>query len=517
MPQSRRDFIKTVILSTGAVFASWNDVLAFTGKRANLSIQPASLHFQQAHELLRDLKRLPPSFPVPSRTLDTVIVGGGAAGLAAAWKLKKAGKDVLVLENEPQVGGVMHLPVKTWQGLAYPLGSTYFYRYNGVYKEFYDDIGVHPIETGEDALYIGKDGTFVDWWNPGVISRLPFSQNDKDAFRKFRDILLAMPKPSYPLSTASSDVVKEYDAISAAEFVGRFGSDALTGTMDLYARSVLGAPLTEVNAYAFLNFYSLEFGDAYQIPCYTFAGGLGEIAARASNYLGVERVYTNSLVTNVQNDGKGVIVNYIDTEGNVPLTARAQNVIIATQKNIARHLVRDLPAAQAQAMSEIRYAPYVTIALCCDAPLFPKRAFDFWINDKDRRFTDIIDATSSIDAENGNAKRMTGNFVYMLSAPRRKSDGDSLEDIQWNVRFAQDTAEALEDHIPGAMDKIKEVHPFTWGHSMVIPSVGSHQKLSSLISQPVGNIHFANADNDLAPSVENALYWGFETARKCGG
>ncbi len=34
------------------------------------------------------------------RTCDVLIVGGGPAGSSAAWKLKQAGADVLVLDKE---------------------------------------------------------------------------------------------------------------------------------------------------------------------------------------------------------------------------------------------------------------------------------------------------------------------------------------------------------------------------------------------------------------------------------
>jgi protoporphyrinogen oxidase len=40
------------------------------------------------------------------KTYDEVILGAGVAGLAYAWKCAKAGKRVLVLEKEPQIGGL---------------------------------------------------------------------------------------------------------------------------------------------------------------------------------------------------------------------------------------------------------------------------------------------------------------------------------------------------------------------------------------------------------------------------
>jgi len=39
---------------------------------------------------------------------DVVIVGGGIAGLAAAWELTRSGASFVVLERAPRAGGVIY-------------------------------------------------------------------------------------------------------------------------------------------------------------------------------------------------------------------------------------------------------------------------------------------------------------------------------------------------------------------------------------------------------------------------
>src|SRR4051812_15172871 len=61
------------------------------------------------------------------RTADVVVVGGGASGLSAAAALKKKGIDVVVLEEDAQIGGTwsrrydrLHLhTVRGFSGLAH--------------------------------------------------------------------------------------------------------------------------------------------------------------------------------------------------------------------------------------------------------------------------------------------------------------------------------------------------------------------------------------------------------------
>jgi len=77
--------------------------------------------FEQAHRLLfRPAEVLDALTPEkhPER-YDAIIVGGGIAGLASAYRLRK--RLVPPLEREPQLGGVSNS--ETWQGIEYALGA----------------------------------------------------------------------------------------------------------------------------------------------------------------------------------------------------------------------------------------------------------------------------------------------------------------------------------------------------------------------------------------------------------
>lgn len=511
MSTSRRNFIRTVLLSSGAVFTSWKDVAAWPALKS-IPAHLSTLNFKRGHALLREGGAMP-KFNATGRRVDVAVIGGGMAGLAAAWHAKKEHRNVVVIENEASLGGTMRYPVPTWHGIPYPQGASYFFRYDDLFKKFYRDIGATPYETAEDAMYVARGEAVVDWWNPKVIESLPYPQNDRDAFRKFTEVLMATQVPTYPLRQAYDESIKKYDAMTARSWVDQFGSQILTAKLDSYARSVLGAPLSDVNAYSFLNFYSKEFGMAFDLPCHTFAGGLGEIAERGQEWLGSDHLITNALVVNVENrEADRVIVQWIDQVSGLGRSLDARSVIVATQKNVARHIVHTLPDAQVEAIKKIRYAPYVTIALCCNAPLFTVRAFDFWFSDPKNRFTDIIDVTSTVDIINGTLGRKTGDFVYLVSSPRPETERASVMDDAKMIEFAQTVARGVDEFVPGALEKIKEMHVFGWGHSMVIPAVGSHEQLAPLISRSHGNIHFANADNDQSPSVESAFQSGIDAA-----
>ena len=74
---------------------------------SNLSY-PISISRLQQYVALRDLQeKLYQPGKAPSKGLSVAVIGGGAAGLAAAAELALLGYDVTILERRPQIGGLL--------------------------------------------------------------------------------------------------------------------------------------------------------------------------------------------------------------------------------------------------------------------------------------------------------------------------------------------------------------------------------------------------------------------------
>jgi putative flavoprotein involved in K+ transport len=110
------------------------------------------------------------------RTADVVVVGGGASGLSAAAALKKKGIDVVVLEEDAQIGGTwsrrydrLHLhTVRGFSGLAhygiprrFPayLSRDQFVEYLGEYAEH---LGLRVV-TASPVAKIARDAATSEW------------------------------------------------------------------------------------------------------------------------------------------------------------------------------------------------------------------------------------------------------------------------------------------------------------------------------------------------------------------
>ncbi len=74
----------------------------------------------------------------------TVIVGGGPAGLTAAWELAKLGLPAVVLEKDPVVGGIAR--TVNYKGYRFDLGGHRFFTKVELIRRIWEEI------LGDDLL-----------------------------------------------------------------------------------------------------------------------------------------------------------------------------------------------------------------------------------------------------------------------------------------------------------------------------------------------------------------------------
>src|SRR5712692_5568037 len=179
MSSSRRDFIKFVVV--GSVVAGCpidETLIAAPDSTSKAAPLVHGEQFEICHRL-RDGHTF--ESPVATRQVDIVIVGGGAAGLSAAYFLR--GKDWLLLEKEDHFGGNAYQ--EEYEGQPYGTGSAYAER--GDYgDQLASAIGLHlPFVNSPDPTIVNK--TFVpDTWKTGL-DQLPYPSAVRESFKKFRD------------------------------------------------------------------------------------------------------------------------------------------------------------------------------------------------------------------------------------------------------------------------------------------------------------------------------------------
>src|SRR4051794_20943038 len=161
-----------------------------------------------------------------------LVLGGGPAGLTAAYLLGKAGQSAVVLEAEDQVGGL----AKTVEidGYRFDLGGHRFFT-----KSLEVDMLWHEI-LGEEFLLrprasrIYWNGKFLDYplRGPDVIKKL----GPVELTRSLLSYLWAMVKPKGP-----EDNFEQWVS-------NRFGKRLFNNFFKSYTEKVWGVPTSEIRA-----------------------------------------------------------------------------------------------------------------------------------------------------------------------------------------------------------------------------------------------------------------------------
>jgi len=143
---SRKDFLKLGGLSLLLAYLS---ACGLISKKKQIPVSFAGANSKRGH-LLRS-----PSFPEQSTiiNINTLIVGGGVAGLSAAWQLKQQNfSDWHLLELEDSVGGNSKSGKN--EICEYPYGAHYLPIPNEKFSELIDFLHQNQIIRGFDAAGI---------------------------------------------------------------------------------------------------------------------------------------------------------------------------------------------------------------------------------------------------------------------------------------------------------------------------------------------------------------------------
>lgn len=377
-----------------------------------------------------------------THTYDVIVVGGGLAGLSSAVYLTDAGKRVLLLERESELGGLAawsegkdHIP--------YDRGAAYWTDAYEEEIEILKHIGLgdfkkrNPIPDPIDSYYV-RGEFYNDIWETRTLQKLPAS------FALFRQELirtnLEKKIPNQPFEEFTKyDGTMELDAMSARQWIenmpksmeeylrnpkigaddknGRkrlkdmrqiltrfkkeLASGRLTGAtgmepvielLDLYCRSALGNKTDFVSAMAFANFYISEIETRYTSPHGTGAAAL-HMARMLETRPQLFSSRTEATVTHVSPDEKGADVTYSRAGQNY--RAHARFVVFAAQLVLAPRMIEgfeEKAPEQARLMKSIGYSHYSVHALQMKG--HPYRAsYDTWTRGSDYTdddFTDVI-------------------------------------------------------------------------------------------------------------------------------
>jgi len=289
---------------------------------------------------------------------DTIVIGSGFAGLAAACYLAKEGKKVLVLEKNESIGG--RASFFQAEGFSFDMGPSWYWMPD-VFEKFFSDFGKKPsdyytlerLDPGYKIFY-GKDdefevpastkelGLLFEELEPGAGIQLEkFLKDAKYKYDRGINDLINKPSLSF-LEFANPLLFKDLfalDLLSSIEgLVGRYFKHPKIRKILEFPSYFLGATPNKIPAlYSLMNFADLQLGTWYPL------GGMHEIIKAMHAVaidLGVE-FQTNAAVEkiNIENGS----VTSLDTNKGV---YKSKSVVAAADYNFVEQNL--IPASYRQ-------------------------------------------------------------------------------------------------------------------------------------------------------------------------
>jgi protoporphyrinogen oxidase len=305
----------------------------------------------------------------------TIVLGGGPAGLTAGYLLGKAGREVVVLEAEDQVGGL----AKTVEvdGYRFDLGGHRFFT-----KSVEVDTLWHEV-LGEEFLLRPRMSRI--FWNNRY---LDYPLRGPDVIKKLGPVELARCMASYLRAAARRNKVDN----SLEDWVSnRFGRRLFELFFKTYNEKVWGVPASEIRAeWAAQRIKGLSFFSAAKAAFFGNKGNKVKSLISEFNYprFGPGQMW-DAMTDAIEEQGGEVRlespVDRLELAGNRVVEVSAAGVTYTLPDSIIsslplRNMVEMIspppPQEVLDAARGLRYRDFLTVALVVDGEdLFP----DNWI------------------------------------------------------------------------------------------------------------------------------------------
>jgi oxygen-dependent protoporphyrinogen oxidase len=464
----------------------------------------------ECHSRIRDAEPAAggsPSELLDERRRDVVVVGGGLAGLAAAWQLRD--QDVLVLEKEARAGGKVRR--EAWGRKRYPVAAGYMYElYLDGLKSLFRSLGIEGrrIPKPTNSLRL-PDGRIVHEPFGRGIDELPETAEVRSQLKRMSKEMaeLSARLGSIPPMPKSEPWLADLDRISFKAYMEKHYGSRIGAFADGYAKSLFGVDGEQVSALAGLVFFTADFGGGANI---TWDGGPGVIAEKLEARLG-RKLELGAFVLSVSTEPGGVRVEY--EKAGRRRSVRARAAVLAVPSFIVRRLAKGLPDWKSAALSKVRYSSYALAIIALKEPIY-RDSFDLWAG-TDTVFTDL----SPLDwGEKDAGPAEAGTPAQLLEAyvPLGESAGRAVLLDEPDERMSERIESDLDRLFPGARPKVHGVRLIRWGHAMPVDFPGYLTGPRRDVSRPAAPFFFAGVDGEL-PCIEGALSSGLRAGKEARG
>lgn len=462
--------------------------------------------FQMGH-LLRDRASFPPAKRIEK--IPVVIVGGGIAGLSAAWRFRKRGfTDFLLLEMNSEAGGNARwgeneITAYPWAAHYVPVPGP-----NAAYvRELFEDLGVFKNGQWEERYlaFSPQERLFLyGRWQDGIEPAVGLTQKDREEFQRLENLFTELRKRgsfTIPLELGRSSKDEALDRVSFADWLRGQGFDSrlLLWYMNYACRDDYGALASGTSAWAGIHYFSSR--EAEEKGPLTWPEGNGWITRRLLEKVG-QNVRTGQVVHRIIPARHGVSVFAGDTE------FQAEFLIFAAPTFLSPYLFENFPRLQ-----DFVYSPWLTANLTLERYPQSHGAEPSW----DTVFLDSP-TLGYVDAMHQSLRtyvdRTVWTFYWALAEGSPSQNRQLLLEKDW-AYWKEAILHDLERVHRDIRQCVSRIDIMRMGHAMIRPAVGSiFSEERRFVRRFHERVFFANSDLSAISIFEEAQFHGVEAAQK---
>jgi hypothetical protein len=471
-------------------------------------------------------------------SIPVVIVGGGVAGLSAAWRFLRAGFDrFVVLELEPVVGGTARAE---HNGVVpHPWGAHYLpaplkdnrallvlmHEMNLIEGEDHEGQPIYPEQVlcrdPQERLFFGGKWYDGHYLHAGASAKDRAQQasffREVDRWVAWRD---GHGRRAFtlPMSAGSDDAeATALDRLSMAEWLDRrkFTSPRLRWVVDYACRDDYGAVPADVSAWAGLFYFASRRRSpgVDPQPLLTWPEGNGRLVAHLADK--VQRQIrpgwgVGDVIPTDPAGRRGVDVIAVAAGERRSRGFHAEQVVFAAPQFMAGHAIRPWRQQRPEHLSAFEYGSWMVANLHLRARPNEPGVPLAWDN--------VLYDSSSLGYVVATHQRGLdfGPTIFTYYYPMTSRDGNAsrrhMMGLGWQ-EWAELALSDLERAHPDIRELTERLDVMLWGHAMIRPRPGFlWGKERRAAVRPYRGIHFAHSDLSGLALFEEAFDQGVRAA-----
>jgi len=528
---TRREWLLWVLGATGATVTSASIGSCSLINRRKYPVSLKSPNYALGHRLRK------PDFPPTSETseIETLIVGGGIAGLSAGWQLLQNGQsDFEILELESETGGNSRSSQNNIS--AFPLGAHYLTlpeHENPHLMALLKDFGVVESYTAEGLPNYREEYLCAEpeerllrngKWQAGLIPQSGLSKEEKAQTDRFFAEMDSWKNTlgndgryafSSPIALSSrDDTFWQWDRITFAHWLQERGFSAkpLLWYLNYCCRDEYGSTLGAVSAWAGLHYFASrrgKAGNASSGTVLTWPEGNGWLVNQFRNRL-QNQIKKQQLVYKVMERAGGVSVEIWDDQRQISRQIQARKLILAVPAAIAARLFQPF----AKYFTENKQgAPWLVSNISLKKLPDSVGEAISWDNVSERG-----KSLGYVVASHQTIRQYDGPTVVTIY--HAITDKPALQARKWVLeqtaeQWADWVEKELETMHPNVSEDILGMEHWIWGHGMVCPVPNTINHAGNWYLRNLrGNVQYAHSDLSGISTIEEACCSGISAVER---